>query len=52
MMRQMIIRGKGGQIDDDELDNDQEKGGEIVDNRSMSALTQVTIGDKHTQNTT
>ena len=48
----MIINKKGGQIDDDELDDDQEKGGEIVYNRSMAALTQVTIGDKHTQNTT
>ena len=32
MMRQMIIKKKCGQIDDDELDEYFDKGGEIVDN--------------------
>ena len=52
MMRQMIIKKKVGQIDDDELDDDSEKGGQIADNPSMSAPTQVTIGGDYTQNTT
>ena len=47
----MIINKEGGQIDDDEGDDDQYKGGEIWDIPSMSSPAQVTIGNKHTQNT-
>ena len=37
---------------DDERDDNQEKGGERVDNRLMVSPAQVTIGNKHIQNTT
>ena len=41
-----------GEIVDDEWYEYQENGVEIVDNRSTAPLSQVTIGNKHTQNTT
>ena len=40
------------EILDDRGYDDQDKGVEIVDNRSTASPTQVTIGAKHTHNTT
>ena len=44
-------RGKVVEIVDYEGQDDQDKGRDIVDNQSMAAPTQVTIGAKHTHNT-
>ena len=45
-------REECGDIVDDEGYDDQEKGGDIVDNRSKAPPSKVTIGAKHTHNTT
>ena len=44
-------KGDRGEIVDDEWYEYNEKGVEIVDNQSTASLSQVTIGDKNTQNT-
>ena len=42
-------REECGDIVDDEVYDDQDKGGDIVDNRPKAPPSQVTIGDNHTQ---
>ena len=44
-------KGDCGEKVDDEWYEYQEKGVEIVDNRSTASLSKITIGDKNTQNT-